>query len=57
VITPDTCECQETRIYRLNLRRGDSFTLLSGELEMHPVLIEGSVTLSAIPSGRGHEEV
>ena len=46
VITPETCVCQETQIYRLNLLQGESFCLESGELEMHPVLIDGAAKLS-----------
>lgn len=46
VITPETCACQETRIYRLNLPKGESYLLASGELEMHPVLISGAARLS-----------
>lgn len=49
VITPDTAECREEYIYRLNLPAGESYTLSSGKLEMHPVLIEGAAQLS------GHE--
>lgn len=49
VITPDKSACQETQIYRLNLLKGESHTLESGSLEMHPVLISGSAKLS------GHE--
>ena len=40
VVTPDTCACKETQIYRLNLPKGESFRLESGALEMHPVLIQ-----------------
>lgn len=46
VITPDTCECQETQAYRLNLLKGQSYKLESGASEMHPVLIQGSAKLS-----------
>jgi len=46
VITPDKCECKETQIYRLNLLKGDSYKLESGESELHPVLIEGAAQLS-----------
>lgn len=46
VITPETCECQHAHVYRLNLLKGQSHTLESGELEMHPVLITGAVQLS-----------
>jgi len=46
VITPDNSSCIVDRIYRLNLRKGDSFDLGSGELEMHPVLISGAAQLS-----------
>ena len=41
VITPEHCACQETRIFRLNLQKGENFLLESGSLEMHPVLISG----------------
>lgn len=41
VITPDQSECQEAQIFRLNLPAGQSYTLESGELELHPVLISG----------------
>ena len=46
VISPETCACQETLIYRLNLPAGESFRLETGELEMHPVLIRGAAALS-----------
>lgn len=51
VITPEKSSCQETQIYRLNLPAGESYTLRSGKLEMHPVLIEGAAQLS------GHTEL
>ena len=50
VVTPDTCSCKETQIYRLNLPKGESFRLESGALEMHPVLISGAVRLSGHPA-------
>lgn len=46
VITPDTAECQEAQIFRLNLPAGQSHTLESGDLELHPVLIAGKAKLS-----------
>lgn len=46
VIVPELCECQEAQIFRLNLKSGDSYVLKSGELEIHPVLIEGKAFLS-----------
>ena len=49
VIAPETCACQETRIFRLNLPAGESFRLEAGELEMHPVLIQGAASLSEHP--------
>lgn len=49
VVVPETCECKEARIFRLNLEKGDSFVLKSGDLELHPVLISGSARLSAHP--------
>ena len=49
VITPETCECQETQVYRLNLPKGQSYTLESGASELHPVLITGAAQLSGHP--------
>lgn len=46
VITPDTCECQEAQMFRLNLPAGESYTLESKELELHPVLLAGKAKLS-----------
>lgn len=46
VVTPDKCECKEAQVYRLNMLAGTSWTLESGELEMHPVLIDGEAQLS-----------
>ncbi len=46
VITPETCECREAQIYRLNLKAGDSYVLETKALEMNPVLIEGFAKLS-----------
>lgn len=46
VVTPDTCECQETRIFRLNLQKGSSFLLDSEGLELQGVLISGKAVLS-----------
>lgn len=51
VITPDTCECKEAQMFRLNLPAGESYILESGELEMHPVLLKGKARLS------GHKEL
>ena len=49
VVTPNLCECQHARMYRLNLRAGQEFTLESGQLELHPVLIAGAAQLSGSP--------
>ncbi len=46
VITPEKSACQEARIFRLNLQKGNSYTLNSGNLELHPVLISGKASLS-----------
>lgn len=46
VITPDTCDCKEAQIFRLNLKQGESYVLESGQLEMHPALVCGSAQLS-----------
>lgn len=46
VITPEMAECQEAQIFRLNLPAGQSYTLESGDLELHPVLIAGKAKLS-----------
>ena len=42
VVTPETCECREARIYRLNLPGGAIHTLDSGALELSAALIHGS---------------
>lgn len=49
VITPDKCECQEAQIFRLNLLKGEKYTIKSKDLEIHPVLLAGKAKLS------GHE--
>ncbi len=49
VITPDTCECRVIQMYRLNLSKGQSYLLNTGDLEMHPVLISGQAALSNHP--------
>lgn len=46
VIAPDRSECTAAHVFRLNLPAGASHTITTGELEMHPVLIHGRVTLS-----------
>lgn len=46
VITPEQCDCKEAQVYRLNLQEGQTYTLRSEALEMHPVLCEGSALLS-----------
>lgn len=50
VIIPGKADCKAVYIYRLNLNAGDSYLLSSGELEMHPVLINGSAKLSKHPT-------
>lgn len=45
VITPENSDCEEVQIYRLNLKQGEVYRLESGNLEMHPVLIEGKAKL------------
>lgn len=46
VITPETAECQQAQIFRLNLPAGETYLLNSGELELHPVLISGKALMS-----------
>lgn len=46
VITPENSECKVAQIFRLNLKKGDSYTLNSENLELHPVLISGKAELS-----------
>lgn len=50
VIIPGKADCKAVYIYRLNLAAGDSYLLRSGELEMHPVLINGRANLSEHPT-------
>jgi 5-deoxy-glucuronate isomerase len=45
VITPQNSDCKVVQIYRLNLPAGTSYTLETGPLEMHPVLISGEAKL------------
>lgn len=53
VITPENCECRAIQMYRLNLPKGQSYTLETGGLEMHPVLISGEAALSGHPFPEG----
>ena len=46
VITPDKNACKEARMFRLNLKQGDSYELFSHDLELHVVLISGQAKLS-----------
>ena len=46
VITPENSDCKAAQIFRLNLAAGQSYTLETGKLEMHPVLILGAASLS-----------
>jgi 5-deoxy-glucuronate isomerase len=47
VIVPEKCECHTAQVFRLNLSAGESYTIESGILELHPVLIEGKAELAA----------
>ena len=49
VITPENSDCRVDHVYRLNLLKGQSYRLESGELEMHPVLMNGTAKLSGNP--------
>lgn len=53
VIAPDRAECTAAHVFRLNLLAGQSHTITTGELEMHPVLIHGRVALSEHPTLSG----
>lgn len=53
VITPETGPCRAAQIYRLNLTAGQSHTLETGALEMHPVLMSGAAALSPHPGLAG----
>lgn len=46
VISPETSECNYEYLFRLNLQAGRSHVLKSGTLEMHPVLLKGSASIS-----------
>ena len=46
VVVPKKCECRAAQIFRLNLPAGESYLLESGNLELHPVVIEGKAILS-----------
>jgi len=49
VIVPENSDCRVARVFRLNLKAGESHILESGPLELHPVLIEGSAELASHP--------
>lgn len=53
VVAPDRSECQHARVFRLNLTAGQSHVVATGDLEMHPVVIQGSVDLSDHPTATG----
>ena len=46
VIIPSKSACKEAQMFRLNLKAGDSYDLVSKELELHAVLILGKAKLS-----------
>lgn len=46
VIIPSKSACKEAQMFRLNLKAGDSYDLVSEELELHAVLILGKAKLS-----------
>ncbi|NLY44905.1 MAG: 5-deoxy-glucuronate isomerase [Tissierella sp.] len=46
VIVPETSDCQVAHVFRLNLLKGESYTLSSEGLELHPVLLNGEAILS-----------
>lgn len=45
-IQPGVQDCKVAHIYRLNLKKGSSYLLESGELEMNPVLLSGKAGVS-----------
>lgn len=49
VIVPGKADCRAIHIDRLNLPAGESYTLSTGSLELHPVLLSGSARLSGHP--------
>lgn len=49
VIIPGQADCKAVYVFRLNLPKGESHTLSSGKLELHPVLLHGSATLTDHP--------
>ena len=46
VIEPGKSSSKVSYVYRLNLKAGESHMIKSGKLEMHPVMMTGSATLS-----------
>lgn len=46
VIVPETSDCKEVQVFRLNLSKGESYELETNNLEMHPVLLHGKAALS-----------
>ncbi|WP_199735131.1 5-deoxy-glucuronate isomerase [Fretibacterium sp. OH1220_COT-178] len=50
VIIPDKSECRVAHVYRLNLQKNKDFLIESGNLELHPILIDGNTYLGGHPS-------
>ena len=46
VVSPDTDDCEAITVMRLNLKKGDSEVVVSDKLELHAVVIQGSVTVN-----------
>lgn len=46
VISPEQSDCEAVHVYRLNLRKGESYVLETGSLEMNPVCVKGSADIA-----------
>lgn len=47
VISPENADCESIWIYRLNLKKGEHYTLETGEKEMNGVCVKGSALIAA----------
>lgn len=45
IISPDNSACKITWVFRLNKRKGDTYTLVDGKLELNGVVIKGKVKI------------
>ena len=48
IVNPERDDCKVSRIFRLNINKGEKYLLESKELEMNPLLIKGKVKIEGV---------